>query len=123
MIRPATIAASLAGVTAASAIVAAPASAATVDRAQRMCGAAIVSAELERDGRQREVDVEVESAPGERWTFVVRDGGGNVLARLAGTTNRDGDWDAWRYLPTRPDAVRVTARGPEGQNCPMRLSL
>jgi hypothetical protein len=108
---------------AASLPAAAPASAATVDRAQRMCGPALVSAELERDGRQREIDVEVESGPGERWTFVVRDTAGQVLARLSGTTNRDGDWDTWRYLPTRPDTVRVTARGPEGQACPMRLSV
>lgn len=123
MIRPAIIAASLAGLTAASVSIAPPASAATVDREQRMCGAALVSAELERDGRQREVDVEVESAPGERWTFVVRDRGGAVLARLAGTTNRDGDWDTWRYLPTRPDAVRITATGPAGTACSLRLSL
>lgn len=103
--------------------VAAPAFAATIDREQRMCGSAFVSAELERDGRQREIDVEVESGSGERWTFVVRDTGGTVLTRLSGTTGRDGEWDTWRYLPTRPDAVRVTARGPEGQSCTMRLSV
>lgn len=108
---------------AASVPIAAPATAATIDRAVRMCGTASVGAELERDGRQREVDVEVESAPGERWTFVVRDAGGQVLARLAGTTNRDGDWDTWRYLPTRPDTVRVTAQGPTGEVCRMRLSV
>lgn len=102
---------------------AAPAAAATVDREQRMCGPAFVSAELERDGRQREIDVEVESGAGERWTFVVRDAAGSVLTRLSGTTGRDGEWDTWRYLPTRPDAVRVTARGPEGQSCTMRLSV
>jgi hypothetical protein len=101
----------------------APAAAATIDREQRMCGPAFVSAEFERDGQQREVDVEVESGPGERWTFVVRDARGTVLTRLSGTTGRDGEWDTWRYLPTRPDSVRVTARGPEGQSCVMRLSL
>lgn len=108
---------------AASVPVAAPAAATTIDRAVRMCGTASVGAELAREGRQREIDVEVESAPGERWTFVVRDSSDQVLARLSGTTNRDGDWDTWRYLPTRPDAVRVTAQGPQGQSCPMRLSL
>ena len=52
-----------------------------------------------------------------------RDAGGAVLTRLSGTTGRDGEWDTWRYLPTRPDSVRVTARGPEGQSCTMRLSV
>ena len=102
---------------------AAPANAATTDRAQRTCGAALVTAELERDGREREVDVEVEAGPGERWTFVVRDARGTVLTRLSGSTGRDGEWDTWRYLPTRPDTVRVTARGPEGTSCQLRLSV
>lgn len=123
MHRTPLIAAGTLALAAASLPVAAPAAAATIDREQRMCGPALVSAELERDGRQREIDVEVESGAGERWTFVVRDARGSVLARLTGTTGRDGEWDTWRYLPTRPDSVRVTARGPEGQACTMRLSV
>lgn len=117
------IAATTLGVVATALPVAAPASAATIDREQRMCGTALVNAELERDGRQREIDVEVESAPAERWTFVVRSASGRELVRLSGTTDRDGDWDDWRYLPTRPDAVRVVAIGPDGQSCAMRLSV
>lgn len=123
MNRFALIAATTLGVVATALPAAGPASAATIDRAQRMCGEALVSAELERDGRQREIDVEVESSPGERWAFVVRNASGRELTRLTGTTNRDGDWDEWRYLPNSPDVVRVVALGPDGRSCAMRLSV
>lgn len=84
------------------------------------CGDALVTAKLERDGRQREFDVEVYAGPRERWTVTVREPGGAVLQRIARTTDREGEFDAWRYLPTRPDAVDVVAQGPGGR-CTIEL--
>lgn len=96
------------------------ASAAVLAIESARCGSAVVTAKLERDGRQREFDVEVYAGPRERWTVTVREPGGAVLQRISRTTNREGEFDAWRYLPTRPDAVDVVAQGPGGR-CTIEL--
>lgn len=91
------------------------ASAAVLAVESARCGSALVTAKLERDGRQREFDVEVYAGPRERWTVTVREPGGAVLQRISRTTNREGEFDAWRYLPTKPDAVDVSVQGPGGR--------
>ena len=99
----------------------APASAAVIDIQTRECGVGVVTAKLERDGGQREIDVEVYASPRQRWSFIVRDTQGSELVRMARTTNREGEFDTWRYLPTRPDAVSVAVRGPSGSRCTIEL--
>ena len=100
-----------------------PASARVLDRVQEMCGQATVTAKLEDDGRDREVDVEVySSARGEKWRLVVRDANGNVLHRINRTTNRDAEFDVWRYVPLNANQIDVKVSGPSGQACTVRLS-
>ncbi len=89
-----------------------------VDRTR--CGSALVTAKLEASGRQYEVDVEVYSGPRERWTITTRTPSGAVLNRIVRTTNREGEFDAWRYLQGRPNVVDVVAQGPAGR-CIIRL--
>ncbi len=98
----------------------APAQAAVLDVESVRCGTALVTAKLEADGRQREADVEVSSGPRERWTVTLSSSSGEVLKRIVRTTNREGEFDAWRTLPSRPDVVNVVAEGPSGR-CTIRL--
>lgn len=100
---------------------AAPASAAVIDIETRECGVGVVTAKVERDGAQREIDVEVYASPRQRWSVIVSDARGAELVRMARTTNREGEFDAWRYLPTRPDGVSVAVRGPSGSRCTIEL--
>lgn len=105
-----------------TALSAAPASATDLDRVQKICGQATVTAKLEQDGRDREVDVEVYSqARGEKWRLVVRDSNGNVLHRINRTTNRDAEFDVWRYVPLNANQIDVRVSGPSGQACSIRL--
>ncbi len=100
-----------------------PASARELDRVQKMCGQATVTAKLEQDGRDCEVDVEVySSARGEKWRLVVRDANGNVLHRINRTTNRDAEFAVWRYVPLNANQIDVRVSGPSGQACTVRLS-
>lgn len=98
----------------------APVQAAVLDVESVRCGTALVTAKLEADGRQREADVEVYSGPRERWTVTLASSSGEVLTRIVRTTNREGEFDAWRSLPSRPDVVNVVAEGPGGR-CTIRL--
>lgn len=98
----------------------APASAAVLARDSTRCGEALVTAKLEQDGREREIDVEVYAGPRERWTITVREPAGTVLQRIVRTTNREGEFDTWRSLPTRPDAVDVIAQS-RGTTCSLQL--
>lgn len=123
MFRPrAASAAALAAVTTAAIAVAAaaPASAAVLASESSRCGSALVTATLERAGQQHEIDVEVYAGPRERWTLTVRDLQGRELERIVRTTNREGEFDAWRYLASRPHAVDVMAQGP-GIRCSLEL--
>lgn len=101
-------------------LAAAPARADVLAVDSTRCGSALVTAKLETDGRQYEVDVEVYSGPRERWTVTTRTPSGVVLNRIGRTTNREGEFDAWRYLQGRPDVVDVVAQGPAGR-CTIRL--
>ena len=96
--------------------------ASTLDREQKMCGNAMVTAKLERDSREHEVDVEVYSqSGGERWRIVMKDANGEVLRTVTRKTNREGEFDVWRSIPGTINNVSVDVRGPSGQTCTLQL--
>ena len=100
-----------------------PASARELDRVQKMCGEATVTAKLEQDGRDREVDVEVySSSRGEKWRLVVRAANGDTLHRINSTTNRDDEFSVWRYVPANAQQINVRVSGPSGQACSIALT-
>lgn len=99
------------------------AQASVLDRETKMCGSAMVTAKLERDSREHEVDVEVYSQRrGERWRIVISDADGNVLRTVKRKTNREGEFDVWRSIPGSIKDVSVDVRGPSGQRCTIELN-
>ena len=102
--------------------IAGSAQASVLDRQQKDCGGALVTAKLERDSREHEVDVEVYSQRGgERWRIVIKDADGDVLRTVNRKTNREGEFDVWRSIPGTINDVSVDVRGPNGQNCTLQL--
>lgn len=102
--------------------IATAAQASVLDREQKMCGSAMVTAKLERDSREHEVDVEVYSQRGgERWRIVIKDADGDVLRTVSRKTNREGEFDVWRSIPGTINDVSVDVRGPSGQRCTLEL--
>ena len=102
--------------------VATAAQASVLDREQKRCGSALVTAKLERDSREHEVDIEVYSdRGGERWRMVIKDADGDVLRTINRKTNREGEFDVWRSIPGTIKDVVVDVRGPNGQNCTLQL--
>lgn len=98
------------------------AQASVLDREQKRCGSALVTATLERDSREHEVDVEVYSQrAGERWRIVIKDADGEVLRTVNRKTNREGEFDVWRSIPGSINDVSVDVRGPNGQLCTLQL--
>ena len=98
------------------------AQASVLDREQKRCGSALVTAKLESDSQEKEVDVEVYSdRAGERWRVVIKDVDGGVLRTVTRTTNRDGEFDFWRSIPGAINDVTVDVRGPSGQRCSVQL--
>jgi len=98
------------------------ASATELDREQKRCGSALVTAKMERDSREHEVDVEIYSdRRGERWRIVIEDADGDVLHRIKRKTNREGEFDVWRSISGSIDEVSVKVRGPNGQRCTLGL--
>ena len=97
--------------------------ASVLDREQKRCGSATVTAKLERDSREHEVDVEVYSQRGgERWRIVIKDAEGDVLRTISRKTNREGEFDVWRSIPGTVKDVTLDVRGPNGQACTLQLS-
>ena len=93
-----------------------------LDREQKRCGSALVTAKLERDSREHEIDVEIYSdRRSERWRIVIADADGGVLHRLTRKTNREGEFDVWRSISGSIDGVSVKVRGPNGQRCTLQL--
>jgi hypothetical protein len=102
--------------------VAGVAQASVLDREQKRCGSAMVTAKLERDSREHEVDVEVYSQRGgERWRIVIKDGDGDVLRTVNRSTNREGEFWLWRSIPGSINDVSIDMRGPKGQRCTLQL--
>ena len=102
--------------------VAAAAHASVLDREQKRCGSALVTAKLERDSREHEVDVEVYSQRGgERWRIVIKDADGDVLNSVNRKTNREGEFWMWRSIPGSVDVVNLEIRGPGAQKCTIQL--
>lgn len=98
---------------------AAPASAAKGVRAECSRGS-LLTLELEREGRQLEADIEIYAGPRERWTVTLSQNG-RVVHTVAKTTNREGEFDFWRYLPARSGTVDVRATSATGETCRARL--
>jgi hypothetical protein len=80
----------------------------------------LLTLQLTREGRQREADIEVSSGPRERWTVTISQNG-RVTHTVTKTTNRDGEFDFWRYLPGRSGTVDVRASSSTGETCSARL--
>ena len=103
--------------------VAPTAHAAVLDREQKRCGTALVTAKLERDSSEQEVDIEVYSdRRGERWRLVIKDASGATLHTINRKTNREGEFDVWRYISGSIKKVSIDVRGPNGQACTLQLS-
>lgn len=83
-------------------------------------GGGLLTFQLQREGRQWEADVEISSGPRERWTVKISQNG-RVAHTVVKTTNRDGEFDFWRYLPGRSGAVDVRATSSTGETCSARL--
>jgi hypothetical protein len=106
-----------------TAVIAPPASARMIDRVGQICGEALVTAKLQKEDRKQEVDVEVYSTSrGEKWRLEIRAGNGRVLHRINRTTDRDGAFDAWRYVPLNAKQLDVNLSGPAGQQCSITLA-
>jgi len=98
------------------------AQATVLDREQQRCGNALVTAKLERDSREHEIDVEVYSdRRGERWRIIVQDADGEVLHRINRKTNREGEFDTWRSIPRSEERVKLRIQGPDKQRCVLTL--
>ena len=80
----------------------------------------LLTLELTREGRQLEADIEIYAGPRERWTVTFAQNG-RVVHTVAKTTNRDGEFDFWRYMPARTSAVEVRATSATGETCSARL--
>lgn len=88
-----------------------------VDRAMVDCSrSSMLHVTLERDRNRFEVDFEIYSAPRERWTVTIAQGG-RTLHTVVKTANREGELDAWRYVPARSGAIEVSARSASGETC------
>ena len=81
----------------------------------------LLTLELTREGRQLEADVEIYAGPRERWTVTLSQNG-RVVHTVAKTTNREGEFDFWRYVPARNSAVEVRATSSTGETCRARLT-
>ena len=98
---------------------AAPASANAGVRAECSRGS-LLTLELSREGRQLEADIEIYSGPRERWTVKISQNGREAHT-VTKSTNREGEFDFWRYLPSRSGAVEVRATSATGETCSARL--
>ena len=83
-------------------------------------GGGMLMLQLEREGRQWEADIELMSGPRERWTVTISQNG-RVTHTVTKKTNRDGEFDFWRYLPGRSGTVDVRATSSTGETCSIRL--
>jgi hypothetical protein len=80
----------------------------------------VLMLELAREGRQLEADIEIYAGPRERWTVKISQNG-RVAYTVTKTTNREGEFDFWRYMPSRSGAVEVRATSSTGETCSARL--
>ena len=98
---------------------AAPASANAGVRAECSRGS-LLTLELTREGRQLEADIEIYAGPRERWTVKISQNG-RVAHTVTKSTNREGEFDFWRYMPSRSGTVEVRATSATGETCSARL--
>ena len=98
---------------------AAPASARQITTSDCSRGS-LLTLELTREGRQLEADIEIYAGTRERWTVKISQNG-RLAHTVTKTTNRDGEFDFWRYLPGRSGTVDVRATSSPGETCSARL--
>lgn len=80
----------------------------------------MLTLELTREGRQLEADIEIYAGPRERWTVTISHNG-RVAHTVTKTTNREGEFDFWRYVPGRSGTVEARATSATGETCKARL--
>ena len=80
----------------------------------------LLTLELTREGRQLEADIEIYAGPRERWTVTLAQNG-RAVHTVAKTTNREGEFGFWRYMPARTSAVEVRGTSATGETCSARL--
>ena len=87
------------------------------DRAFVDCSrGSMLQVDLEREGRKFEVDVEIYAAPRERWTITIGTPG-RVTHTLTRSANREGEVNAWRYMPASTKTIEVRATSATGETC------
>lgn len=87
------------------------------DRAVVQCSqGSMLQVDLERERRKFEVDIEIYAAPRERWTVTIG-APGRVKHTFTRMTNREGELDAWRYMPRSSGTIEVRARAADGETC------
>ena len=88
-----------------------------VDRAMVDCSrGSMLQVDLERESRKYEVDVEIYASPRERWTITIGTPG-RVTHTLTRNANREGELNAWRYMPASAQAIEVRATSASGETC------
>jgi hypothetical protein len=88
-----------------------------IDRSNVDCSnGARMETSLERSARRLEVDVDIEGEPRVIWTVRIYQGDRRVHT-VTRTTNRDGEFDFYRYLNDGTSPIRVTARSASGETC------
>ena len=88
-----------------------------VDRAFVECPrGSTLQVDLEQERRKFEVDVEIYANPRERWTISFGTPG-RVTHTVTRTANREGEVNAWRYMPLRAKTIEVRATSAGGETC------
>lgn len=88
-----------------------------VDRAFVECPrGSMLQVDLEREGRKFEVDIEIYAKPHERWTITIGTPG-RVVHTLTRSANREGEVNAWRYMPASSKTIEVRATSATGETC------
>lgn len=87
------------------------------DRAFVDCSrGSMLQVDLEREWRKFEVDIEIYAAPRERWTITIGTPG-RVTHTLTRNANREGELNAWRYMPASTKTIEVRATSARGETC------
>lgn len=71
---------------------------------------------LERSQQRLEVDVDIMGEPRVGWTVNIYQGNRRVH-HVTRTTNRDGEFDFYRYLNDRSARIQVRAQSSAGETC------
>lgn len=76
----------------------------------------MMEVDLELEGRRFEVDIEIYGDPRERWNMTIGTPA-RVTHTLSRVANREGEVNAWRYMPASTKSIEVRATSQNGENC------